>query len=359
MPENIVTLLINNQRVTGWDSVNLVKSIEKISGGFTFTIVNEDEKNLDFINTQELAQIYIDDDLIITGYIDTITPSVGKDSSIMNIAGREKIADLVDCAAINKPGTWKNIKLLRLLDALLKPFPPPRIFDIDVHTALSLETKIKKFSINTGDSVFESISKACALLNVLPSADPEGNLVIVDSGETSPLTDDNLVYGVNIKSAEGSTDFSGRYSEYSVKGNVSSPGSGWGGGSGGIKVFGEATDEVITRFRPFQKRADENVTNDLAKKQAAWEAQIRAGKSQRITVTVPEWRQSTDTLWSVNHRVPVRIEPLRADAIFLIVSVAFNLSNTGRTVTMDLAPPDIFQPEPKPVVKAKTGSGWS
>jgi prophage tail gpP-like protein len=357
VPDNIVYVIVQGEKLTGWKSVSITKSLETLSGNFSLTMI--EKENIErLINTQDLLQVYIDDTKLMTSYIDTMDPTVTPKDIVMTVAGREITADLIDCSAINTPGTWNNIKVIRLIEQLLAP-TPTQSFLMAVQSEVVFTKKIKKFSINTGDTVFDGLQKICTTQGVLPITNPDGDIVLVDTGKASGPTVDSLVLGENVISARGNINFKERFSHYSVKGESSGSGGGWGGSSSKIiGAYGEAIDENITRFRPLQIKSEDNTDNAFALRRASWEAQVRAGKSQKLTVTVPEWRQSDGTLWDTNKTAIVKIEPLRIDTSLLIVSLTYELNESGRFTSINLAPPDIYQPEPKPKVKVKKKTGW-
>lgn len=357
MPNNIVYVIVQGERLTGWKSVKINKTMESLSGSFSLTLI--ERENIDrLINTQELLQVYIDDVKLMTSFIDTIFPVVNPSVNILTVGGREITADLIDCSAINTPGTWNNITVTRLIENLLAP-SSSQSFLMTISSEVVFTKKIKKFSINIGDTVFDALQKICSIEGVIPITDANGDVILIDAGEASGSTVDALIYGENVCEARGVINYKERFSHYSVKGETSSSGGGWGSSSANIiGAYGEAIDENITRFRPLQIKSEDNTDNAFALKRASWEAQVRAGKSQKLTVTVPEWRQSDGTLWEVNKVAPVIIKPLRVETALLIVSLTYELNDSGRYTNINLAPPDIFQPEPQPKVKVKKKTGW-
>lgn len=356
MSNNDILILITGEKLTGWTSCRLTKSLDRLAGKFQLSMVNEEEF-LTFVDTQRISQLFIGEDKVLTGYIDRIDNSLTKDENKLTIAGREITADLVDCSAVNKPGTWNDIKFERLLESLLAPDPTNnKIFNIETVIQAEITKSVKKFSINTGDTVFDAISKLCALYNVIPVTNSEGELVIVGADIFAAV--DPLVLGENLMEVNGVADYTGRFSEYSVKGQLINKGEGW--SQSNISSYGEAFDENVERFRPLQIKADDNVDNALAKDRAAWDAQIRAGRSQTTTCTVSEWRQSDGTLWEVNTLVPVIAKPARLEDVMLITNVSFELDEKGRKTIIQLAPPEIFKPKPEPVIKKATKkTGWA
>jgi len=57
------------------------------------------------------------------------------------------------------------------------------------------------------------------------------------------------------------------------------------------RVRGEASDPGTRRYRPLQIIAEQFVDDASARDRAIWEANVRAGRSRRVTVVVRGWRE--------------------------------------------------------------------
>src|SRR3546814_20384162 len=61
-------------------------------------------------------------EVVINGWIDSFAPSFSVDNHAIRVTGRDRAADLVDCAAVHKPGSWSGRKLEQIATELVKPF---------------------------------------------------------------------------------------------------------------------------------------------------------------------------------------------------------------------------------------------
>lgn len=354
MFDNRTLLKINNRKLTGWKNVEIKKSMFSLCGSFSFEIVYRDGIQ-NFVSTQDVVEIYLDSDKIMTGYIDTLNPTLDDMSKVVRISGREKTEDLVDCSAVNNPGTWKNTTLFNIVNAICNPFADPERTGIKVISTVGTLDRFTKFSINTGESMFEAISRACSERAVLPITDSEGNIVLTTLSDI--IVDDKIIEGFNVKNASQTTSTKERYSEYIVKSQYSTPGTGW--NKSKISVFATAQDESIQRFRPLMIRADDSMTQKVAQSRVNWEAQIRAGRQLATTVSLVEWRQADGSLWAINTRVPVDIPTLLINSTLLITDVVYKFNTDGRTVSLTLNDPYIFKEQPKNKVKKTSDNGWT
>jgi len=335
-----VKLTIGSQNLLGWERVSIKRSMEMLCSSFQLMLTDV-WKDTDFELFPYLdCSIKIGDDLLLQGFIDDVTPDISADSETFSVSGRDKTGDLVDCSAPNIPASWnKEIQFEALIRELLSPF------SIGLVVGTDLGLPVKKFSLNTGESPYEAIARLCEDRALLPMSTPEGKLILTETG--SERSTDKLEYGVNVVAAKASYNAVNRFSSYTVKGQSS----GGSESSPASNVFGEAEDPEVTRVRPKILLAEGQDTNKGAQDKAAWEAQIRAARAQKISVTVPDWRQSSGELWRENRLAYVKIPALRVDNDLLISEVVYKEDSQSRSADLQLVSPDTFSPAPSKVVK--------
>lgn len=353
MSNDELTLQIGSDLYTGWKSITVKRSISRMASTFELSLTDAwNTEPLPFME-DTFIKILVGKEPLITGYIDEITPDIGPNSYDFGITGRCKTADLIDCSAINKPGTWKKLNILQICNRLIEPF------GLSVSMVEAPGAAIAEVTINAGQSPFDIINALCKERALLPLGNVEGNLFLTVAGNEN--ADDSLVYGEdgNILAVRGNFNYKERFSIYQVKGQRKTEGDGWNKST--INIFGEARDENVGRYRPKLFTTNSLLTSADATKRAAWEAQVRAGKSNVLTVTVDGWRQSSGQLWRENQNVYTYIPALRVSAEMIIDEVEYTLNDSGRNCTMKLVSPDTFAPEPKKVRKKKAVSnkyGW-
>lgn len=353
MPD--IALHIGYTRLFGWKEISISRSMDTLCSSFNATLVDVwGENPMDLIPELECS-IGIGDTKLLTGYIDEVSIKASPDGHSIAVKGRDKTCDLIDCSADISPGSWRNIEVQKLVYELCK------LYNINVIKDTDLGEKVKECSLKTGESPFEVIQGICKDRGILLLTNSDGDLVLTSSGNRT--SHDSLVYGTNILECEGSFEFVNRYSLYKVKGQKSGGGDNWKNNT--TQIYGEAIDEGITRYRPLIITADGQITNSLANKRAAWEAQTRAGRSGKVTITIPTWYQSNGDLWDYNMLVSCDIPPLRVfpDEPLLIHEVEYKLSDGGSSCVLKLIRKDAYQSEPPKVIKTSKksksrGFGW-
>jgi prophage tail gpP-like protein len=349
----IVNIIIGSDKYEGWESVNIKKSIETLTGSFSLALADRFSPNQDpfIFHEQDAAVIKIDDEKIITGYIDKLNPSVSGEGVIIAIEGRDKTADLVDCSADYKTNSFNNSTFSTIATELCS------VYDIDVVIDTDLSgNKINKFSINTGETVFEALERLARAENVIMISDAEGRLVITRAG--TEKADTSLVYGENILSASATFDSTNRFYKYIIKADAAGKGKdSWSKNKAGIK--GEAIDdEIIRTARTLIIKAETNSTADLSRKRADWEKVIRKARGFNITASIQGWRRTATQIWEPNLIIPVIIPAFEIDEELLISEVTFKKDSEGTVADLKLVPKETFTTEPKSDTKRKKGIKW-
>lgn len=339
----------------GWTSVSVTRSIEALCGSFSLTSIDPDDDRAMSIKPAQSCSIYFDNDLILTGYIDSFSPELSGDSRSITIDGRCKTADLVDCSAVYKTGTWVgSVTLLQICSDLCAPF------GIQVKSTLSdMGEKLRNFALTPGESVYEAIQRACINKAILAVSDTEGNLLLTSSGTVRSA--DAVMTGYNVRSASGRWEYENRFSEYTAIGQTTTEeGEGWGATQ--VSIIGKAVDNNFPRYRPKIIPVDGLLSVSGAKKRASWEMQVRAGKTNSVSVGLVGWRQSNESLWRENLQVYTAIPEMRVEEDLLISSLTFTQGEGGSLLSMTLNPLSTYAPEPKQEKKKKgkseTWGGW-
>ena len=332
MPE--VLLAVNGKQYGGWQSVDIRRGIEQISGTFALTLTErwsgQDEPWP--IEKGDACQVLIDKEPVITGYVDDTIPTFDATQHSISVIGRDKTGDLVDCSAIVKSGEWKGRNLLQIATDLAKPFGIKVIADTDYGKTFS------RFSIQEGETCFEALDRAARMRGVLLVSDGQGGLLITRAGKVRIAT--ALVQGENILAGGGTFSMRDRYSKYICKGQNYGHDNSTPDHNSGPK--GEAADANVLRYRPLLVIAEDIADAKGLKDRAMWEAVVRMGRSARPTVTAQGWHH-TDGLWLPNRLVPVRCPYLKIDREMLIAAVNYRIDDKGTRTIFELCLPAAFE----------------
>lgn len=380
---NTVSILVNGQRFGGWKSVHIEMSLDQIARAFSLQVTRTFPNKSDYkiLQSGGLVQVMIGDDLVCTGYI-TATPVRYDGKSItVNVQGKSKTVDLVDCcppsaavetsssagwvgikgkgeSAVKAPAVasmWKGIPTSEIIAALAKPY------GITVRDDAGIGTKPANHTVNPGETVVESINRLITKDNIILTDDANGNLVIAQPGSGGSCKD-SLTLGQNILSGEAKFDFSNRFSDYAILGQHKQTSSDNAKTAASDK--GTAHDDGVTRYRLKVIKDKGQSSNTFCINRADFEMRYAKAQSRRATYKVQGWRQSSGELWPLNADVFV-FDPVqnKLNVSLVITKVVFDLSNQGMVTTIDCCDRDGIVKE-KDSSKEKTvtkgeASNWS
>lgn len=332
----IAELKIEGVYYAGWKTVRVSRSIEQLAGTFELEVTERWPGNLTLspIRPGEYCQLFLDGQVVITGYVDMVVHDFDSSRHTIRVTGRDKTADLVDCSAVYKTGQWSNVKIDQLARDLLKPYDIEIVVDADVGKAFT------SYNIQEGETVFECLDRAARMRALLLTSNPEGDLVITRAG--SRRLDYGLVEGDNIKAGRGEFSWKDRFSVYTAKGH------GRLGGDGEQQhaaSTASVTDEIISRHRPLIVLAESHGGNSSLADRVEWERNVRRGRSARGSVTVQGWVDPDGDVWSPNTLIPVTSPLMWLDeASMLIVGCTWTLDGNNGTLTeIAISKPEAFQ----------------
>lgn len=330
-----VTLKIAGRLFEGWTGCEVDRGIDVVSGAFSLTASDRDPTRLDEkrdIATGQTCEILIGGEVVISGHIDAVEPWFSATDHSMTISGRGRAADLVDSSAVHRPGSWAGRTIAQIAAELAKPF------GIKVTAKTPVGAAFARFALQPGESVIDALARAAAFRGVLLVETPAGDLEIVTPGAARASF--ALVQGLNILAGRGRHDAADRFSRYIVKGQ--SAGDDHLNGAAAAGVRGEATDPAVTRYRPLIVMADDQATTGSLKTRAAWEATVRAGKSQSAELDMEGWRDPAGAVWSPNLVVPIDAPWLDIQADMLISRVRYSLREDGAVTVLTITPREAF-----------------
>lgn len=336
---NAVSLTVDGLDYGGWKSVSISAGLERQARDFNLAITWRWPGQAVSIPIRQGAKcmVRIGGDLILTGWVFATPISYDDKQITLSISGRSLTADLVDCAAVNKPGQWKNQGVLSIVKALAAPY------GLAVRSEIAETGKLSDHTIEPGETAFESIDRLLTLFRVFSTDDAKGMVVLAKPGSEGRAVD-ALELGKNVLKANAELDFSTVFSEYRVLGQRSGTDDEF--GEQAAEVAAAVSDDRTTRKRVLIIHESGQMTSALAQSRANWERGQRMGKALGTTYTVQGWRQSNGALWRHNMLVRVVDPVIGFDRDMLIAEVTYSLGPEGTITTMLVGPPDGFEPEP-------------
>ncbi|MCF5708340.1 baseplate protein [Pseudomonas syringae] len=336
---NVVTLTVGNQDYGGWKTVEISAGFDRQARSFDVGITWKWPGNdvVRPIRAGERCEVRIGGELILTGWVFATPVSYDGKQITLKVSGRSLTADLIDCAAINRPNEWKGVSVLAIVTALAAPY------GLKVISEIPETSKLSRHTIEPAESVFKSIDRLLTLFRIFSTDDEHGNVVLAKPGSGGDAVD-ALELGKNLLTASATLDFSGLFSEYRVIGQQT--GDDKTSGKAASEVNASVTDARTERHRVLLIQESAPITPELALSRANWERGHRVGKALLTTYKVQGWRQSNGALWRHNTVVRV-IDPIIGfDRHMLISSVTYSLSEQGTTATLVVGPQEGFEAEP-------------
>lgn len=351
-----IYITVNGKKYTGWLNAKVNAGIDKIARAFALSVTHNfpDFEQMS-IKAGDACEVFIDDQKIISGYVDSTPISYTASSVTVTINGRSKTCDLIDCCSppaktpIQTQSTWSNTKsskalaptpesvtewqatnIDKIICDLCAPFSVPVIVDTEL-------SQIKTtFACTIGETVAKAIQKLMLIDNLIITDDENGQLIISKVGTNGEATD-TLELGINILSASCKHDYSKVFSDVYVYGQKSTSDDET--ADQGAGSYGHAQSPAIARPRYTHiKLTGQQVTQSCLEK-ANFEVNFALAKTKEIAVRVQGWLQSDGSIWRPNSLVKYKDHILGYDGIFLIRDVSYSISNSGTFTDLTLIDP--------------------
>lgn len=345
--KNKIVLKIGGNSFSGWKSVEISHSINKISPSFAMSYTDNYPNKVDdrsFRLGQE-AFVEINGYRLVTGWIEEIRSDYNYVEKRLEIRGRDKIGDLIDCSnwGPTSKNEFFNQTILNIIKALCKPFSISVLVDDSAAVAVQKKAAADSWKTKEGDTIFDSILRLCRMNAILPIGYGDGKITLTRT--STKKANDSLELGKNILAGTSENSNIERFSDYIIKGT--------GNGSDDFSEVLEtvtgpsavATDALITRHRPLVIITDD-VVNEISQLQdkAKWEALTRAGFSRRYEYKVNGWIQQNGEPWMINSLVKINDTISKVQGTLLITDITYLLSNeSGMISQITVMSPDAFK----------------
>ena len=369
---NKVRLVCKGQEFSHWTKVTITSGLNELSHSFTLevTYMLPQQNHLhDLFKPGDKVQIFIDDDLILSGYIDKTPIQYDGHSINVQIIGRSKTVDLIEC------NPWPEGDPIQFdNDWTVSPTPS----DFIVYESNSVTTRskhkdklgtalatlvgaygirlkayndpeiikkldaVKDVNVKPESTLYDIIAAVVIGNNILMTDDENGDLLVLKKGKLTAF--DNLILGENILSGNAQFDATKLFQTYSCSGHKK----GDGNTSGKLlQTNGKAVDAEVNRRR---YKYLNNVSEDANCLQTAeGERNYQRAQYEKVTYTVYGWRQRNGDLWKINQIVKVTDFMLGFnEKEMLIQKVIYDLNNnSGMITTLEVIPPEGIKNEPK------------
>lgn len=342
-----VQLVIAGKAYGGWTSIRIMRSLEAVADTFDLSLTDRwsDQKLPMPIPAGAACEVAIDGERVITGYIDEVSPEYDGSHHAINVRGRSKAGDLVDCSIAGADGKglqWRGKTLLAIASELCGRF------GISVSALTDVGGGFKSVALEPGETIWEFIEHLARIRAVRFVSTTDGNMAIVRAGQSRVKT--ALTLGENIRLASGQFSTIERFSDYIVQAQQTGDDDTWGEQS--AHVHATAKDNGVGRYRPTVIVSDTPGGLADCKQRAEWQRNTAWGRGQGVVYTVTDWAHS-DGLWAPNTLVDVDDRWLGIKAARLIMSAQYILNDQGLRTELRVLPKEAADLVPLPEDKNK------
>lgn len=341
-----LTITVGGKDITGWQTIEVTLRAEGFPNSFAISMSAKDP-------IPEIARagadcvVKLGADKVVTGFVDRDRPGGSPTAHSIELIGRGKTQDLVDCSAEWPIGQLIGGNALTIAQTVAKPYG----LTVKLAEGAATGDEVPKWNLNFGETGAEIIQRVARNAGLLAYEDADGALLLAAAGTRKAAS--GIVFGENVEqwSAENSMD--ARFSEIVCCGasmNVLME-------LGGDDFYHKQPDPNVKRHRLFYMVV-EQVADDpraFTIKKAKWEVARRAGRSAMVRATIDSWRDKAGKLWAPNTLVPVEVPGNRGGDELCVSEVTFRRSNeAGTTAELMLMPKEAFTPEPIVLEKVNT-----
>lgn len=343
-----LVLIANGLEFQGWEEIEVTLRAEGFPPSFR---VRASVPGGDTLKVKEgdPCVVQLGNDTVITGYVDLVRDYGDAYSHSIEIAGRGKTQDLVDCGAEWPSHQLINGNALTVAQQLSSPYG----IVVTLANGSAPGPTIPRWALNYGDTAAAIIQRVARNAGLLAYEDHLGRLVLAAAGTRKASS--GISWGVNVEKWSVDRSMDQRFSDYVVT-SVTADTQGAIGGSDFTYL---RKDPGVPRHRLTYLMTEYMAENpqDFTAKRADWEASRRAGRSNIVTAIVDSWRDDGDALWSPNTLIPITLPAAKSGQSWIIAEVTYRRNDQEGTVAQITAmPPSAFTPEPITLVPVNTAS---
>ena len=331
----------------GWQSIRITRGAEQLPNDFDVEISSPFRLSLT-VQPQDVFEAFIGEEIVMSGYIDGVSPTIDAGQHSIQVEGRSKCQDLVDCSAEWPSSQISGTNALEVAQKLAG------VYGIKVSSDVSGQPRIPQFNFTRGETPFDILERICRYSALLLYELADGSLFLTQIGKVS--ASGVLQEGANIQSGTIKFTANERYSHYAayllplnVFGDIPSSATG-----GAFSQVAEIDDPSVYRRRS-KFIVAETVGGQkaplLAQARLLWEAARRLGRSQAATITVSTWRDAAGKLWEPNTLIDIVSPALGIDTVsdgekWVIGRVTYSRDASGTSAILSVMPKVAYLPQP-------------
>ncbi len=341
-----VLLTQDGLSLTGWKSVRITRSIEFGTSSFDLTC-SADANTLKLVSKEGAPiKVSIGDDVVLTGYVETIESIMTPRTHDVRISGRGKLADLIDCSCrIDKINA--KTKLVDLCASIAQPYSVKvMVADDATQKLLDRLPVLPRQLVSITETAWEVIERYARYCGVLVYEGADGELVIstagTEEGDSGAALGENIEAIVCTKTTLGTfSTFNAVLSAYSMGADDE--------GIENLPVVTVIAKSTAGRLRPTYFVSEQSATDrQFVEKRVNWMASRAYGRSRRVRVMVDNWRDADGVPWTPNINYPVSAGAVGIpdSTMLLLAEVSYILNENGTHAELVFGPRQGFLPEP-------------
>lgn len=344
-PDLSPRLTAGGQIYQGWTGLRIVTSLEHAASQFSLEVTERGGPAGGIFAALSAGQhcvVSLGTAVVITGWIDAVTRSVGPDAHSVTLTGRDATADLVDCAA--EVQTYQDQTILAIAQDQLSHFTGPTGAAMPVSMSAGTDpgATFGKVAVEPGETVFELLDRLARARGLLLMPDQSGGLLIGrPGGDAAPAA---LIEGRNLTGLRGTDDWRDRYSDYIVRDQSAGSDAWHGSAAAAMQATAQDPEVAAVRHRPCVIRGESGET-DLQPR-ADWAARVARARGRSLGLGVQGWAVG-GRLWRAGQTAHVEAPSLGVSGgSWIIRGCTYSLDGQGTRTDLDLVPPGAFDPGP-------------
>lgn len=312
MPLADVTLQVGGQTFSQWEKITVNASVKHASRRASFHFVDTvgaPTAQGVFSGSPKIT-INASGDLIFTGYVDHLGPSISKDGYKVEVSASAKGMDAVDSSVDHtKPDYVKS--------DVLKVAKDQDTFGINF-TCDFTPDGFPRWRPNPGHTLVEALMPLCEDEGATMAGQPDGSIKITRAGASAKTQGGYILEGFNLEEGHASFNTSGQHSKVKVHGQSYK-----GSGAQSLQIEAEADNDQVTRNRPVIEHHDRDTDRDRLKRRATRRRDKEQGEGIRAVIKLKDWRDSTGQLWTPGNKVYVKSASLYLCQYMLIEGAVY------------------------------------
>ncbi len=332
-----VSIKVGGQSISGWTGVTIEQAIDNCADAFSISApFDPDRKDLRERFKPfgyQPCEVYIGDDLIITGRIEKVEPSQSETEQMITVQGRNKTGVLVDCYIDEVGYQYDGYALSTVIIQITKKY------GIEVWAENDTDP-IPECAAEPGQKIFDFLAKLSESFGLFLSSNEKGWLVLSYPPKAAEIPVASIVAGQSpYIGGSASYDGSIRFSRYKI---IAS--------NYGAKPQADVADDPMKDIHGelIYRHSVEAIEGTVPKKKKTTAEHKRAlalARSASINVTVSGWRDGNGALWKKGSTITLLAPALMVytETAFVVAGVTLKIDESdGRIADLRLVLPQTY-----------------